>query len=175
MGCLCSCGEDETTPRVLMLGFKSAGKSTILNKLKGDQQIRTFQVQDFSTQTIKWEDFELVSWDLGVAEKQRNLWRHYFEGSCAVVFVVDASDRERFPTVKSEIHRIAAMPELANCPILFIANKQDIQGAANPEELEKLIDAGGTKHLTYNVMPGAAASNLGIDPAFKWLLSKISL
>ncbi|EAY07788.1 small GTP-binding protein, putative [Trichomonas vaginalis G3] len=175
MGNICTCGEDEAIPRVLMLGLKCAGKTTILNKLKGDQSIRSFQVQDFNTQTIKWEDFDLVTWDLGVAEKQRPLWRHYFDGSCAVVFVVDCSDREKFQLAKSEIHKVAAEPELENCPILFIANKQDIPGSANTEELEKLIDAGGTKHLTYTVMPCVATSNLGIEDAFKRLLGRISV
>lgn len=175
MGNMCACGEDESIPRILMLGLKSAGKTTILNNLKGDQSIRSFKVQDFNTQTIKWEDFDLVTWDIDVAEKQRNLWRHYFEGSVAVIFVVDCSDRDKLAQAKSEIHKVASVPELGNCPILFLANKQDIDGAANAEELERLIDAGGTKHLVYNVMPCTASTNQGINEAFKWLLGKINV
>ncbi|EAY05870.1 small GTP-binding protein, putative [Trichomonas vaginalis G3] len=173
MGGNCTCVGDEAVHRVLMLGLKSAGKSTILNIIKEDQQIRTFQVNDFNTQTIKWEDYELVTWDLGSAEKQRPLWRHYYDGSVAVIFVVDCSDKEKIQLAKTEIHKIAAVPELTNCPILFLANKQDVDGAIDQEELEKLIDAGGTKHLTYSVMPCSATTNKGIEEAFDWLLSKI--
>jgi GTPase SAR1 family protein len=34
-------------------------------------------------------------WDVGGQEKIRKLWRHYFQGTHALVFVVDSQDKDR--------------------------------------------------------------------------------
>ena len=169
MGNACSCGDDEFTPRILMLGMKGAGKTTILHYLKDDEQIKIFNVQDFNTQTIEWEDYEICVWDLGVGEKHRNLWRHYFSGSVLLIFVVDASDRSMFKTCKTEFHKIAQMTELKNCPLCVLLNKDDIEGAASNNEVERDLDIGGLKLLNYQLFRCSAIKGKGIDEAMEWV------
>ena len=169
MGGMCSCGDDEFKPRILMLGMKGAGKTTILHYLKDDEQIKIFSVQDFNTQTIEWEDYEICVWDLGFGESKRNLWRHYFTGSVFVIFVVDASDRSMFKTCKTEFHKIAHVAELKDCPICVLANKSNEPDAATVNEIERDLDVGGMKHLTYQLFPTCATKGEGIDEAMNWV------
>ena len=68
----------------------------------------------------------------------RALWPHYFEQSDGICFVVDSSDRDRFETVKSELHRLISHKELVGKPFLILANKQDLPNAASKEELTKI-------------------------------------
>ena len=168
MGCGFSCG-DETIPRILMLGMKGAGKTTILHQLKDDEQIKVFSVQDFNTQTIEWDDYEICVWDLGVGERQRNLWRHYFEGSVCVIFVVDASNKDLIKTAKAEFNKITQVTELNGCPLCFMINKENEEGALTNDEIEFQLNIANMKHSNYKLFRTNAIEGKGIDEAMKWV------
>lgn len=51
--------------------------------------------------------------DVGGEEKLRPYWRHYYTGTQGVVFVVDASDRERLPLAALELRSLANDEQLA--------------------------------------------------------------
>ena len=42
----------------------------------------------------------------------RPLWRHYFQNTQALVFIIDSNDRERLPELKNEYRRVLAEDEL---------------------------------------------------------------
>lgn len=64
--------------------------------------------------------------DVGGQDKIRPLWRHYFTGTQALIFVVDSSDRDRIDEARLELHRIVNDREMREVMILVFANKQDI-------------------------------------------------
>jgi GTPase SAR1 family protein len=41
-----------------------------------------------------------------IIKQIRPLWRHYFNNTQALVFVVDSTDRERVAEARNELHRI---------------------------------------------------------------------
>lgn len=41
-------------------------------------------------------------WDVGGQEKLRPLWRHYFQNTDALIFVVDSQDRDRVDKAAAE-------------------------------------------------------------------------
>ena len=45
-------------------------------------------------------------WDVGGQEKVRALWRHYYEGTEGLVFVVDSSDVTRVQEARQELFNI---------------------------------------------------------------------
>jgi GTPase SAR1 family protein len=45
-------------------------------------------------------------WDIGGQEKLRPLWRHYYEGVDALIFMVDSSDRERIEEAAEELNKL---------------------------------------------------------------------
>eukprot|EP00461_Guttulinopsis_vulgaris_P006069 UN06091 len=57
---------------------------------------------------------ELTVWDLGGGDKIRVLWRHYYEGCSAIIFVLDGADPERWTRSEflSELDRIFYEPML---------------------------------------------------------------
>ena len=70
---------------------------------------------------------------------QRPLWRHYYQNTDVLIFVVDSNDRERMPECRDELQRFLAEDELKNCVLLVMANKQDLPNALSTEEVaEKL-------------------------------------
>jgi len=92
--------------RVLMLGLDSAGKTTILYKLKLGQNVSTIPTVGFNVETVTFKKVKFNVWDVGGQDKIRPLWRHYFAGTQALIFVVDSSDHERIEEARTELMRI---------------------------------------------------------------------
>ena len=71
----------------------------------------------------------------------RNVWKYYFSSTEGVIFVVDASDRDRISDVKEELWAILKEGGSGEkVPMLLYANKQDIDGALKFNELVEILD-----------------------------------
>ncbi len=82
----------------------------------------------------------LSSLSVGGCDKIRPLWRHYFQNTQAIIFVVDSNDTDRLNNPDREWTASAAQSlqqtlgedELAGVPVLIFANKQDLPSALSP-------------------------------------------
>lgn len=75
--------------RLLMLGLDAAGKTTILYKLKLNQDVTTIPTVGFNVETVTYKNVKFNVWDVGGQDKIRPLWRHYFSGMlCCLSWLV---------------------------------------------------------------------------------------
>ena len=126
----------EKHARILMLGLDNAGKTTVLYKLKFNESITTVPTLGFNMETVQvGRNIRFTVWDVGGQVILRSLWKHYYAGSAGLVYVVDASDRDRFSDAKEELHNVLASEEMKAVPVLVLANKQDLPQAATPSEV----------------------------------------
>ncbi|KAG6471860.1 hypothetical protein ZIOFF_069307 [Zingiber officinale] len=65
----------------------------------------------------------------------RPLWRHYFQNTQGLIFVVDSNDRDRVVEARDELHRMLNEDELRDAVLLVFANKQDLPNAMNAAEI----------------------------------------
>ena len=65
-------------------------------------------------------------WDVGGQDKIRPLWRHYFQNTQGIIFVVDSNDRDRIVEAREELQRMLNEDELREAILLVFANKQDL-------------------------------------------------
>lgn len=70
---------------------------------------------------------------------QRALYRHYYTGTDAIVFVIDSNDRERMSECKDDLWRLLREEELRDTTLLVLANKQDLEGAMTAEEVREKL------------------------------------
>ena len=99
--------------RILMVGLDAAGKTTILYKLKLGEIVTTIPTigkiarkciflpltvflsvpAGFNVETVEYKNISFTVWDVGGQDKIRPLWRHYFQNTQGLIFVVDSNDR----------------------------------------------------------------------------------
>merc|ERR1712079_27317 len=125
--------------RILMVGLDAAGKTTILYKLKLGEIVTTIPTIGFNVETVEYKNICFTVWDVGGQDKIRPLWRHYFQNTQGLIFVVDSNDRERIDEAQEELQEMLKEDELREAVVLIFANKQDLPNAMNASELtEKL-------------------------------------
>ncbi|EGT46200.1 hypothetical protein CAEBREN_30952 [Caenorhabditis brenneri] len=71
---------------------------------------------------------------------EKNLWKYYYPNNKALIFVVDSANEKRFQKAREELFELLVEPDLANCPLLIVANKQDMANAKTPEELKEMLN-----------------------------------
>lgn len=86
--------------KILMIGLDGAGKTSILYKMKLNENIHAVPTIGFNLETVQYKNLHFNIWDIGGQDRIRALWQHYFEGADALILVVDSSDKERLGTVK---------------------------------------------------------------------------
>ncbi|KAG1338249.1 putative protein DETOXIFICATION 21 [Cocos nucifera] len=92
--------------RILMVGLDAAGKTTILYKLKLGEIVTTIPTIGFNVETVEYKNISFTVWDVGGQDKIRPLWRHYFQNTQGLIFVVDSNDRDRIVEARDELHRM---------------------------------------------------------------------
>jgi hypothetical protein len=91
-------------------------------------------------------------WDIGGQAKIRPLWRHYYDKSKTVVFVVDAGDADAFDEARGELATMLESEALRAARFVVVANKQDLPGALSCDALAdamRLPGAFGERPYTF--------------------------
>merc|ERR1712072_1374465 len=109
--------------RVLMVGLDAAGKTTILYKLKLGEVVTTIPTIGFNVETVEYQNIYFTVWDVGGQDKIRPLWRHYYENTQGIIFVIDSNDRDRVGEAADELNRLLVEDELKDAHLVVLANK----------------------------------------------------
>ena len=67
--------------RIMILGLDSAGKTTILYRLKTAETIHSEPTVGLNVESLDYKEFTLMLWDLGGQDNLRTYWRHYYSGT----------------------------------------------------------------------------------------------
>uniref|UniRef100_A0A2K5M7Q4 ADP ribosylation factor 1 n=1 Tax=Cercocebus atys TaxID=9531 RepID=A0A2K5M7Q4_CERAT len=147
--------------RILMVGLDAAGKTTILYKLKLGEIVTTIPTIAFTV------------WDVGGQDKIRPLWRHYFQNTQGLIFVVDSNDRERVNEAREELVRMLAEDELRDAVVLVFANKQNLPKAMNAAEITDKLGLHSLRHRNWYIPATCATSGDGLYEGLHWLSNQL--
>jgi len=155
--------------RILMVGLDAAGKTTILYKLKLGEIVTTIPTIGFNVETVEYKNISFTVWDVGGQDKIRPLWRHYFQNTQGLIFVVDSNDRERVSEAKDELSRMLNEDELRDAKLLVLANKQDLPNAMNPGEITDKLNLHQMRSRDWFIQATCATSGDGLYEGLDWL------
>ncbi|KAM1243215.1 hypothetical protein FF1_034789 [Malus domestica] len=159
--------------RILMVGLDASGKTTILYKLKLGDIVNTIPTIGFNVETIEYKNITFTIWDVGGQDKIRPLWRHYFQNTQGIIFVVDSIDRERISEARNELHRILSESELSNATLLVFANKQDLPHAMSSSEVADKLALHLLRNRFWYIQSTSATTGQGLYEGLDWLSDNI--
>jgi Arf/Sar family protein len=164
-------GKEEV--RILMVGLDAAGKTTILYKLKLGEIVTTIPTIGFNVETVEYKNLKFTMWDVGGQDKLRPLWRHYFQNTNGVIFVVDSNDRDRVGQARDELQKMLSEDELRNAVLLVFANKQDMANAMSTSEVQEKLALHNLRQRTWYIQGCCGQTANGLYEGLDWLAANI--
>lgn len=165
--------------RVLILGVDRAGKTTLLEKLKsiylkgeGLPPDRVVPTVGLNIGRIEDAKAKLVFWDLGGQVSLRTIWEKYYEEAHAIMYVIDTATASSFEDSKSALEKVIRHEHLRGAPLLIVANKQDLPGAIDEEELAKFLHK-ELDERPYTFQAVSAYDGRGIKSGIDWLVEQM--
>lgn len=145
----------------------------ILYKLHIGEVLTTVPTIGFNVEKVQYRNVNFTVWDVGGQEKLRPLWRHYFNNTDGLIFVVDSQDRERLPRAAQEFQTIIQDPLMLHSAILVFANKQDMRNCLTPAEVCEGLGLPQLKNRRWHVQSSVATKGEGLYEGLDWMASTL--
>jgi len=156
--------------RILLVGLDNAGKTTLLYKFKIGETITTIPTIGFNTEEFQYKNVKFSMWDVGGQERIRALWKYYYQGAQAIIFMVDSSDHDRLEEARDQLHQMLTEDLLKNVSVLVLANKQDLPKAASVTRVAEKMNLASLPHsCKWRIEGTNAVSGEGIYEGLDWL------
>nr|XP_015099797.1 ADP-ribosylation factor-like protein 11 [Vicugna pacos] len=156
--------------QVVMMGLDSAGKTTLLYKLKGYQLVETLPTVGFNVEPLEEPGHvSLTVWDVGGQGQLRESWKDYLEGTDILVFVLDSTDGARLPEAAAELTEVLDDLHMAGVPLLVLANKQEAPHALPLPEIRDRLGLPGCQWRCWELRACSALTGEGLPEALESL------
>ena len=90
-----------------------------------------------------------------------------------IIYVVDSSCKDRVDDAKEHLFDILLIEDLADVPLLILANKQDIKEAMSVREIEESLELDSIQNRPCRIVPTWAIKANGINQGIDWLSTQI--
>jgi small GTP-binding protein len=159
--------------RIAMVGLDNAGKTTILYKLKLGDVVTTIPTIGFNVETVEYKNINFTVWDVGGQFQIRALWKHYYQNTAGVIFVVDSNDEQRIAEAREELMTVLANDELRDAILLVFANKMDLPKAMSISEMNEKLGLNSLKSHKWFIQNTCAVSGEGLYEGLEWLSNNL--
>ncbi|XP_008056516.1 ADP-ribosylation factor-like protein 11 [Carlito syrichta] len=158
--------------QVVMMGLDSAGKTTLLYRLKGHPLVETLPTIGFNVEPLETPGHvSLTLWDVGGQTQLRATWKDYLEGTDVLVYVLDSTDEARLPEAAAELTEVLNDPNMASVPFLVLANKQEAPDALALPEIQSRLGLEGFPDRCWEIRACSALTGQGLPEALQSLRS----
>lgn len=124
-------------PKISLVGFSGVGKTTITRLIKAEEiPMKHIPTITGDIATIKIGKLHFHLWDFAGQEQFSYLWTNFIKGSDAVLLISDSTLEN---VEKSKFFLELINEQAPNAHTSVIGNKQDLDEAMNPEEIEEIL------------------------------------
>ncbi|XP_049709150.1 ADP-ribosylation factor-like protein 11 [Elephas maximus indicus] len=156
--------------QVVMMGLDSAGKTTLLYKLKGHELVETLPTVGFNVESLEAPGHvSLTLWDVGGQTQLRANWKDYLEGTDILVYVLDSTDEARLPEAVAELGEVLDNPNMASVPFLVLANKHEAPNALPLLEIRDRLGLERFQDCSWEIQACSALTGEGLPEALQSL------
>ena len=114
---------------------------------------------------------KLILWDLGGQTSLRAIWEKYYAEAHGLIYVVDASDPDRFEESRAVLQQLLSHPDLTGIPLLVFANKQDLPNAMGAAEVTEKLGLHALRQRWF-LQSACAVNGDGLYEGLDWLSSQ---
>jgi len=165
--------------RILILGLDGAGKTSFLNRVKEPKkEIAAEPTESYTVNDVKFKSVKFNVWDVSGKSSVRSLWASYYKqgGIDAIIWVVDAADKDRLEEGKKVLQAQMRDPELTGKMLFVVANKSDVAGALSADEVEKALKLNQYEDKrAYKCVAVSAKTGEGVKDAMALLAKETKL
>lgn len=163
-------GDPQRKFKITIIGLDNAGKTTALYRLLDGVVVNTQPTVGSNVETFERKNVRLQCWDLAGQVAFRQGWTTFFNGTDAILFVVDSSDRKRISEARNELFRVLADDSTSKCCILILANKQDVPNCMSLNEVMENLQLSEIKDHEWSILPSCSLTGQGLEEAVDWLV-----
>merc|ERR1712194_169864 len=133
-----------------------------MGKLKLGEVVTTIPTIGFNVETVEYKNLSFTVWDVGGQDKIRPLWRHYYQGTNGLIYVVDSNDRDRVEDAREELMKMLDEDEMRDAVLLVFANKQDLPNAMTAAEATEKLGLHNLRHRQWYIQSASATTGDGL-------------
>ena len=158
--------------KVLILGADGVGKTSLLYKLKLDEDVKTLPTIGFNVEDINYKEKIIKMWDIGGGEKIKYLWKYYIAESKCLIYVLNLADKERLDyyiecfNVMLDHHK-----NFRNIPIIIFGNKFNDKTEFEPEEMLEKVNF--PPEISPYILKGNVKTGEGLSELLDYLYNNI--
>merc|ERR1712050_236122 len=131
--------------------------------------VTTIPTIGFNVEMVEYKNLSFTVWDVGGQDKIRPLWRHYYQGTHGLIFVVDSNDRDRVEDAREELTKILGEEEMRDAVLLVFANKQDLPNSMTAAEVTEKLGLHGMRNRQWYIQSACATSGDGLYEGLDWM------
>jgi ADP-ribosylation factor-like protein 8 len=100
------------------------------------------------------------------------MWERYCRDVNAIIFVVDAADRDALPIAKEELHDLLSKQTVEGIPLLVLANKSDLEGKMGVDEVIEGLELKRVVHREVSCYGVSAKEETNLEAVLQWLVAR---
>ena len=161
---------------ISIFGLDNAGKTCLLRSLAGNFDFESVPTIGLGQESFVYkDDTKLTVYDLGGSSKFRSVWTRFFAEIWGFIYVIDASDPERFQESKETLDKMLEHKMIKKKPYIIVANKQDKEGAIPAAELKTRLKIGRKVEVYDAVVTSSTEEHMneGVSKAIDSLVDSI--
>ncbi|XP_010880344.2 ADP-ribosylation factor-like 8Bb [Esox lucius] len=154
-----------------LVGLQYSGKTTFVNVIASGQFSEDMiPTVGFNMRKVTKGNVTIKIWDIGGQPRFRSMWERYCRGVNAIVYMVDAADREKVEASRNELHNLLDKPQLQGIPVLVLGNKRDLQCALDEKQLIEKLNLSAIQDREICCYSVSCKEKDNIDITLQWLI-----
>jgi small GTP-binding protein len=166
----------ESSFSAVWLGLEGSGKSSLIERIRQDEFVPASPTIGLNVTSSVFEGIKIVNCDVSGHKSFRSIWDSLIVGNPdMIVFVLDGSEHSALVEVENVLANYVTKTEaLKGIPILFVLNKQDVEGALNEEQLRAKLDLSKLmQDRKWKIVQASAKTGEGISDMLSWILEQV--